>query len=140
MNHNYKITDFKNIAEETDTDIKERIVTVGLNEVSELPVCIVHKLENLINIMISDHEEKTGVVIPLENMELGMYMDLDTLHSELSLNAYIGYSITEDCITGKEVITSDIWDNTDYLTIKKYFFMKLMDEVFEQIMKIEKCA
>ena len=123
MNHNYKITDFKNIAEETDTDIKERIVTVGLNEVSELPVCIVHKLENLINIMISDHEEKTGVVIPLENMELGMYMDLDTLHSELSLNSYIGYSIAEDCITGKEVITSDICDNTDYLTIKKYFFM-----------------
>ena len=140
MNHNYKITDFKNIAEETDTDIKERIVTVGLNEVSELPVCIIHRLENLINTMISDYEEKSCVVIPLYDMELGMYLEVDTLKRELSLNTYIGYSITEDCITGKEVITSDIWDNTDYLTIKKYFFMKLMDEVFEQIMKIEKCA
>ena len=140
MNHNYKITDFKNIAEEADTDIKERIVSVGLNEVSELPVCIVHKLKNHINTMISDHEEKNGVIIPLEDMELGMYLEVDTLRSELSLNAYIGYSLTEDCITGKEVITSDIWDNTDYLTIKKYFFMRLMDEVFEQIMEIEKCA
>ena len=140
MNHNYKITDFKNIAEETDTDIKERIVTVGLNEVSELPVYIVHKLENLINIMISDHEEKTGVVIPLDDMELGMYLEVDTLKRELSLNTYIGYSITEDCITGKEVITSDIWDNTDYLTIKNYFLMKLLHEMAVQIVEIEKCA
>lgn len=140
MNHNYKITDFKNIAEETDTDIKERIVTVGLNEVSELPLCIVHRMENLINKMISDHEEKSGVIIPLENMELGMYMEVDMLRSELSLNAYVGYSDTEDCITDKEVILPDMGDNTDYLTIKKYFFMKLMDEVFEQIMEIEKCA
>lgn len=140
MNHNYKITDFKNIAEEADTDIKERIVSVGLNEVSELPVCIIHKLENLINKIISDHEEKSGVVIPLDDMELGMYLEVDTLKRELSLNTYIGYSATEDCITGKEVIASDIWDNTDYLTIKKYFFMRLMDEVFEQIMEIEKCA
>lgn len=140
MNYNYKITDFKNIAKEADTDIKERIVSVGLNEVSELPVCIIHKLENLINKIISDHEEKSGVVIPLDDMELGMYLEVDTLKRELSLNTYIGYSATEDCITGKEVIASDIWDNTDYLTIKKYFFMRLMDEVFEQIMEIEKCA
>lgn len=140
MNYNYKITDFKNIAKEADTDIKERIVSVGLNEVSELPVCIIHKLENLINKIISDYEEKSGVVIPLDDMELGMYLEVDTLKRELSLNTYIGYSATEDCITGKEVIASDIWDNTDYLTIKKYFFMRLMDEVFEQIMEIEKCA
>lgn len=140
MNHTYKITDFNYIVEEADADIKERIVSVGLNDVSELPLCIVHRMENLINKMISDHEEKNGVIIPLENMELGMYLQVDTLRSELSLNAYIGYSNTEDCITGKEVIVSDIWDNTDYLTIKKYFFMKLMDEVFEQIMEIEKCA
>ena len=140
MNHNYKLTDFKNIVEEADTDIKERIVSVSLSEVSELPVCIIHKLENLINTMISDYEEKSCVVIPLDDMELGMYLEVDTLKRELSLNTYIGYSITEDCITGKEVITSDIWDNTDYLTIKKYFFMKLMDAVFEQIMEIEKCA
>ena len=140
MNHNYKLTDFKNIVEEADTDIKERIVSVSLSEMSELPVCIIHKLENLINIMISDHEEKTGVVIPLENMELGMYLEVDTLKRELSLNTYIGYSITEDCITDKEVITSDIWDNTDYLTIKKYFFMKLLHEMAVQIVEIEKCA
>ena len=140
MNHNYEITDFNNIVDEADTDIKERIVSVGLNDVSALPLCIVHRMENLINKMISEHEEKSGVIIPLENMELGMYLEVDMLRSELSLNAYIGYSDTEDCITGKEVITSDIWDNTDYLTIKKYFLMKLMDEVFEQIMEIEKCA
>lgn len=140
MNHNYEITDFNNIIEEADTDIKEQIVTVGLNEVSELPLCIVHRMENLINKMISDHEEKSGVIIPLENMELGMYLEVDMLRSQLSLNAYIGYSDTEDCITGKEVILPDMGDDTDYLTIKKYFFMKLMDEVFEQIMEIEKCA
>ena len=140
MNHTYKITDFNYIVEEADADIKEQIVSVGLNDVSELPLCIVHRMENLINKMISDHEDKSGVIIPLENMELGMYLEVDTLRSELSLNAYIGYSDTEDCITGKEVITSDIGDNTDYLNIKKYFFMKLMDEVFEQIAEIEKCA
>lgn len=140
MNHNYEITDFNNIVEETDTDIKERIVSVGLNDVSALPLCIVHRMENLINKMISDHEEKSGIVIPLEDMELGMYMEVDMLRSELSLNVYIGYSDTKDCITGKEVILPDMGDNTDYLTIKKYFFMKLMDEMFEQIMEIEKCA
>lgn len=140
MNHNYKLTDFKNIAEETDTDIKERIVSVSLSNVSELPVCIIHKTEKLINTMISVHEEKSGVVIPLEDMELGMYLEVDTQKRELSLNVYISYSATEECITGKEVIVPDVMDNSDYLIIKKFFFMELLHEVAAQIVEIEKCA
>lgn len=140
MNHNYKITEFKSIVNEVDTDIKDRIVSVGLGDIPELPICIVYKIETLINEMIADQEEKNGDVIPLDEMELGIYLEVDTYKNELSLNAYIGYSIDKECITGKEVIMPDAMDKNNYMVIKRFFFSKLLGEVFGQIKKIAECV
>ena len=75
MNHNYKLTDFK-IVKEPDTDIYEQIVSVDLSNVLELPMVLAQRLENTINYMIAAYEEENGINIPLDNMELGMYMDI----------------------------------------------------------------
>lgn len=136
MNHNYRLTDFKDIARECDTDILERIVSIDLGNVADLPAVLVHRLETIINKMIADHEEKYNVTIPLEDMRLGMYMSIDTKENELSINAYIGYS-DMDCITGKEIIVAE---SADYSEIKQYFFDVLQLCVNEQIQKIRKCA
>lgn len=136
MSHNYKLTDFKNIATETDTDIKERMITINLSHVMELPTIIVQRLEKLINYMIRKHEQKHNIIIPIENVELGIFLDVDTLEGKMCLNAYIAYSIDEECIIGKEIISID---DVDYPIIKKYFFMELNQVVFMQLSKIEKC-
>lgn len=136
MKHNYRLTDFKDIARECDTDILERIVSIDLGNVADLPAVLVHRLETIINKMIVAHEEKNNVTIPLENMRLGMYMNIDTKENELSINAYIGYS-DMDCITGKEIIVAE---SADYSEIKQYFFDVLQLCINEQIQKIRKCA
>lgn len=136
MKHNYRLTDFKDVAKECDTDILERIVSIDLGNVADLPAVIVHRMENMINKMIADHEEKLKVTIPLEDMRLGVYMSIDTKENELSINAYIGYS-GMDCITGKEIIVAE---SEDYSEIKQYFFDVLQFCVNEQIQKIRKCA
>ena len=136
MEHNYKLTDFKNIVNDSDTDILERIVSISLWNVEEMPAVIVHRVESMINRMIAEHEEKNNIIIPLEDMRLGMYMNIDTKENELSINFYIGYSDME-CITGKEIIVAE---NADYAKIKKYFFDVLQLCVNEQIKKIRKCA
>lgn len=132
---NYRLEDFK-IVENENTDIYERIVSVDLSKIKELPVIIVQRLETLINRMIEDHEQEHNVNIPLENMELGMHMDIDTQEQTLYLGAYVGYSIDEDCIVGKEVMTAA---DEDYYIIKKYFFSELNNCVLEQIKRIEGC-
>ena len=137
MSHNYGLEDFKNIIKETDADIKDRMVSVDLSNIKEIPSIIVSRLERIINRMISDYEQERNLTIPLEVMELGMYMNIDTVENELSLNAYIGYTIEEDCITEKEVITDS---DEDYAVIKKFFFTELNHYVFEQLRRIEKCA
>ena len=43
MSHNYKLEDFI-IVENKDTDIHERIVSVDLSRIKELPVTIVRRL------------------------------------------------------------------------------------------------
>ena len=131
MKHNYRLTDFKDIARECDTDILERIVSIDLGNVADLPAVLVHRLETIINKMIADHEEKYNVTIPLEDMRLGMYMSIDTKENELSINAYIGYS-DMDCITGKEIIVAE---SANYSEIKQYFFDVLQLCVNEQIKK-----
>lgn len=136
MKHNYRLTDFKDVAKECDTDILERVVSIDLGNVANLPAVIVHRMENMINKMIADHEEKHKVTIPLEDMRLGVYMSIDTKENELSINAYIGYS-GMDCITGKEIIAAE---SEDYSEIKQYFFDVLQFCVNEQIQKIRKCA
>lgn len=136
MNHNYKLTDFKNIATETDTDIKERMVTINLSHVMELPTIIVQRLEKMINYMIEKHEQEHNIIIPIENVELGIFLTVDTLEGKMFLNAYIAYSIDEECITGKEIISID---DVNYPIIKKYFLTELNQVVFMQLSKIEKC-
>ena len=136
MEHNYKLTDFKNIVNDSDTDILERIVSISLWNVEEMPAVIVHRVESMINKMIAEHEEKNNIIIPLEDMRLGMYMNIDTKENELSINFYIGYSDME-CITGKKIIVAE---NVDYAEIKQYFFDVLQLCVNEQIKKIRKCA
>lgn len=136
MKHNYRLTDFKDIAKECDTDILERIVSIDLGNVADLPAVIVHRMETMINKMIAEHEEKYNVIIPLEDMRLGMYMSIDTKENELSINAYIGYS-DSDCVTGKDIL---VVENADYSEIKQYFFDVLQLCVNKQIQKIRKCA
>lgn len=137
MEHNYKLTDFKNIVNDSDTDILERIVSISLWNVEEMPAVIVHRVESMINRMIAEHEEKNNIIIPLEDMRLGMYMNIDTKENELSINVYIGYYSDKECITGKEIIVAE---NADYAEIKQYFFDVLQYCVDEQIKKIRKCA
>lgn len=137
MNHNYKLGDFRKITGEADTDIQERIVSVNLKNVKELPEIIIQRLENLINKLIAEHEQKYNVTIPLENMDVSIGLSIDTEVKEFYLSTYIGYDINKEFLVGKEVIDSD---NEDYDAIKKYFFAELNRFVFEQIKKIEKCA
>ena len=137
MEHNYKLTDFKNIVNDSDTDILERIVSISLWNVEEMPAVIVHRVESMINRMIAEHEEKNNIIIPLEDMHLGMYMSIDTKENELSINVYIGYDSDKECITGKEIIVAE---NADYAEIKQYLFDVLQLCVNEQIKKIRKCA
>lgn len=137
MNHNYKLGDFRKITGEADTDIHERIVSVNLKNVKELPEIIIQRLENLINKLIVEHEQKYNVTIPLENMDVSIGLSIDTEVKEFYFSTYIGYDINKEFLVGKEVIDSD---NEDYGAIKKYFFAELNRFVFEQIKKIEKCA
>ena len=91
----------------------------------------------MINRMIAEHEEKNNIIIPLEDMRLGMYMNIDTKENKFSIDTYIGYYSDKECITGKEIIVAE---NADYAEIKQYFFDELQHCVDEQIKKIRKCA
>lgn len=137
MEHNYKLTDFKNIVNDSDTDILERIVSISLWNVEEMPDVIVHRVESMINRMIAEHEKKNNIIISLEDMRLGMYMNIDTKENKFSIDTYIEYSSDKECITGKEII---VVENADYTEIKEYFFDVLQLCVNEQIKKIRKCA
>lgn len=137
MNHNYKLTDFRRMQGEADTDIHERMVSVDLMNVRDLPKIIVDRLETMINGIIADYEQKNNVVIPLDNMEISMQIEIDTQERELFLQAYIDYRSDRECLYGKEIISSD---DEDYDVIKKYFLAELNNFVFGQIDRIAKSA
>lgn len=137
MKHNYKLGDFKNMIAEDDTNIHERIVSVDLSEIKELPIIIVERLEALINRTIEEYEQKHNIVIPMENADLNIFMDVDTQEHTLSLNAYVGYNIDRECIVGKEIMTTT---DEDYSIMKKYFFSELNNYIFEQIKRIQGCV
>lgn len=61
MEHNYKLTDFKNIVNDSDTDILERIVSISLWNVEEMPAVIVHRVESMIKIIESNRLKKEAV-------------------------------------------------------------------------------
>ncbi|MBQ6995605.1 MAG: hypothetical protein IJN64_14130 [Lachnospiraceae bacterium] len=136
MSYNYKLGNFKNIATETDTDIKERMTTINLSHVKELPTSIVQRLEIMINNMIEKHEQEHNIIIPIENVELGIFLTVDTQEGKMFLDSYIAYSVDEECITGREIISVE---DGDYSTFKKYFLTELNHCVFIQLRKIENC-
>ena len=136
MNHKYKLSDFKRILEEPDTDIKERIITVDLSNLKELPEIIIHRLEAIVNRMIADYEKEYNMTISMEDTELGICIDLDTKEQLISLDAYVNYHPFKECITGKEIISAV---DDDYLLIKKFFFKELNHYLFEQVRKLHNC-
>ena len=137
MNYKYKLSDFKRILEEPDTDIKERIITVDLSNLKELPEIIIQRLEVIVNRMIAEYEREHNPTISLEDTELGICIDLDTKEQELSLGAYVSYHPFKECITGKEIIAAA---DDDYYLIKKFFFKELNHYLFEQVRKIHNCV
>lgn len=137
MNHKYKLSDFKRILEEPDTDINERIITVDLSNLKELPEIIIQRLEVIVNRMIAEYETEHNMKISMEDTELGISIDLDTKEQELSIGAYVSYHPFKECITGKEIISAV---DDDYSLIKKFFFKELNHYLFEQVRKIHNCV
>lgn len=134
MNHNYKLTDFKNSEYETDTDLMDINVTVFLRNPLELPFVLEQRLESTINNLISEYEHENNTVIPLENMDLENCIEVNTREDSLSLLVYIGFEGSE-LLHRKEIISAD---DEHYDIIKRFFFVKLNGYVSEQIKRIEK--
>ena len=137
MNHKYKLSDFKRILEEPDTDIKERIITVDLSNLKELPEIIIQRLEVIVNRMIAEYETEHNMKISMEDTELGICIDLDTKEQLISLDAYVNYHPFKECITGKEIIVAV---DDDYSLIKKFFFKELNHYLFEQVKRLQNCV
>lgn len=137
MNHNYKIKDFNKPEFESDTDLVDIRVTVCLRNPLELPSILAKRLEDIINNLISECEQENNIIIPLEDMDLGNYITIDTDSNELFIEVYIGYDVTKELLHKKEVINAA---DEDYSIIKKFFFEKLNDYVLEQIRRIEECV
>ena len=137
MNHKYKLSDFKRILEEPDTDIRERIITVDLSNLKELPEIIIQRLEIIVNRMIAEYETEHNMKISMEDTELGICIDLDTKEQELSIGAYVSYHPFKECITGKEIISAV---DDDYSLIKKFFFKELNHYLFEQVKRLQNCV
>ncbi len=133
----YKLTDFKNIVVDVDTNIYERIISITLSNVKKLPIVLVNRLETLINKITLEHEQKYNRIIPLESMKLSMYLNIDTLKKDLYLSVFIDCLNEKECITTKEsIITTD----EDYVVIKEYFLSELNHLLLEQVRKIEECV
>lgn len=137
MNHNYKIKNFRFIKKTDDTDLRESIVSISLNRNSMMPKCLVKRLENIINRIISEHETKTGLRIPLEDMELEMHIDADTVRKELSLHVYIGYSVHEEYLFGKETLINKDTDCEEYNSIRDYFLQQVTGVFYRHYMRIQ---
>lgn len=137
MNHNYKIKDFNKPEFESDTDLVDIRVTVCLRNPLELPSVLEKRLEDIINTLISECEQENNIIIPLEDMDLGNYITVDTDSNELFIEVYIGYDVTKELLHKKEVVTAT---DEHYGIIKKFFFGKLNDYVLEQIRRIEECV
>lgn len=136
MSHNYRLTDFK-IVEETDLDSNfVGLIYVTLGDVKDIPNSIVPRLEHTINNMIAEHEEKRSLEIPLDSMELGMYINVSPAQ-RLVLNIYIGYDlgVEVDWIEHEEIIGAS---DEDYMTIKRFFMNELRNYAFEKLREIER--
>lgn len=138
MNHNYKIADFKNHGiTESDTDIREDNVTVYLRNTDKFPSVLEKRLEDTINNLIVEFEQESNIIIPLENMNLGICITIISDSKELLLEVFIGYDVSKESIHKEEAITAA---DEHYDIIKKFFFNKLNDYVAEQIRRIAECV
>lgn len=137
MNHNYKITDFKKCEFEADTDLRSITVTICLRNPLELPSILVNRIEDIINNLITECEQKNNIIIPLESMDLENCITVDTDTKELLIEVFIGYDVSKELLHKQEIITAT---DEHYDIIRKFFFGKLNDYVSEQIRRIEKCV
>lgn len=135
MNHNYKLTDFKNPEYETDTDLMDINVTIFLRNSLGLPSVLEQRLEGIVNNLISEYEHENNSVIPLENMDLENCIEVNTKEDSLSLLVYIGYDTSKELLHRKEIISAD---DEHYDVIRNFFFVKLNEYVSERIKRIEK--
>lgn len=133
MSHNYRLTDFK-IVEEMDMESLEYSACVVLSDVKDIPNSIVPRLERTINEMIAKCEEENAITIPVDSMELGMYIDVSPAQ-RLVLNLYIGYDLEKDWIEHEEIIGAS---DEDYMTIKRFFMNELRNYAFEKLREIER--
>lgn len=134
MSHNYRLTDFKITKDVNDIDLNEKVISVDLSDVKKIPSGIVPRLERMINEMIGEYEEKKAINIPLDSMELFMYVTANCFN-DLVVEIYIGLWCGEmDTIEKKESIgVSD----EDYTVIKQYFVGELWNDTYEKLKKIE---
>ena len=137
MNHDYKMKDFRFMAERDETDLREPIVSIMLNGNATMPEYLVKRLENIINRIISEHEEKTGSIIPLDDMELEMHIDADTIRGEISFHVYISYSLHEEYLFGKEILTNKDGDEEEYNSIRHFFLQQVIGVFYRQYMRIQ---
>lgn len=135
-NHDYKMKDFRFMEGNDDTDLREPVVSVMLDHKSVLPECLVRRMERTINKMISDHEEMTGQYIPLEDMELEMHLDADTVQGELSFEVYISYSPHEEYLSGREIFRNKEGDDEEYHAIRQFFLQQVAGVLYRQYAKI----
>lgn len=92
MNHNYKLTDFKNPEYETDIDLMDINVTIFLRNSLELPLVLEQRLEGIVNNLISEYEHENNSVIPLENMDDEQY-EIIRKFFFVKLNEYVSEQI-----------------------------------------------
>lgn len=135
--HGYKMKDFRFMEWKDDTDLREPAVSVMLDNRLVMPECLVRRMESTINKMISDHEEKTGMFLPLEDMELEMHLDADTVRGELSYEVYIGYSPHEEYLSGRETLRNREGDDEEYNTIRHFFLRQVAGVLYRQYVRIQ---
>ena len=102
-----------------------------------MPECLVKRMESIINRIISDHEEKMGLLIPLDDMELEMHIDADTVRGEFSFHVYISYSLHEEYLFGRETLTNKDEDNEEYNIIRHFFLRQVIGVFYRQYMRIQ---
>ena len=136
MNHNYKLADFKKSELESDIDLTDITVTICLHNTLKLPSALEKRLEDIINNLISEHEQKNNIIIPLENMDLESCLSVHTDTNELCIDVYIGYNLEKELLHKKEILAVT---DEHYYIIREFFFNKLNDYVAMQIKRIEGC-
>ena len=127
MNHNYKLTDFKRLEDETEKDIINEPITIYLRSKFELPTELKVRLENTINNLITEYEQANSIEIPLEKMNT--YLTFDIKGNQLYTEVFIGCDLLLEMLYNKEDISEN---DKDYAVIKKFFFDRLINYAAEK--------